>query len=147
MDKYNVNENRPELTDEQIEKGMDFSKVMTKASANGGSSFYKAIITGIGGLVLILSTVLFFSKDDAKQMAENTNSTLNSDANKPVLFTVDATKDTTLLYNTGSLIKIPANSFVDALGNKVEGLVELKYREFHNVGEIIPPCAAPVSVK
>ncbi len=137
MKKYNINENRPELTQEQIEKGVDFSKVKDKATAKPGSSFYKLIIAGIAGLVLIVSAVLFFSKDETEQIGENTNRALNSIDNMPTVFMIDVAKDTTLLYNTGSLIKIPANSFVDALGNKVEGLVELKYREFHNVGEII----------
>lgn len=137
MKKYNINENRPELTKEQMEKGKDFSKIESKASANAGSSFSKGMIAGLVSIVLILSAVLFFSKDDKKQIVENENAVLNSDANQPTVFMVDVAKDTTLLYNTGSLIKIPANSFVDSSGNKVEGLVELKYREFHNVGEII----------
>jgi hypothetical protein len=35
------------------------------------------------------------------------------------------------------MIKIPAGAFIDSAGKVIEGEVDLAYREFHNVGEII----------
>jgi hypothetical protein len=37
----------------------------------------------------------------------------------------------------GTEIIVPENAFVDAKGNEVKGEVEIKYREFHNVAEVM----------
>ncbi len=137
MEKYNVNENRPELTQEQLEAGMDFSKVKKIASKNARGSFYKKLTIGLGILILAVSTLLFLNQKDEKISKDSSILALKSEANQLQEFSVNVSKDTTLLFNTGSLIKIPENIFVDAQGNAITGLVELKYREFHNVGEII----------
>lgn len=136
MDTYNINDNRPDLTPSEIEKGKDFSKVKARATTGGGS-FYTPMIAGLTIAVLLISSVLFFGKKTENNSASNTKAMLPTNANKQTVFSIDPTRDTTLVYNTGSEIKIPAHVFVDAKGNEVTGIVELRYREFHNPGEIL----------
>lgn len=48
----------------------------------------------------------------------------------------DADKGTTIERPNGTMIRIPANAFVDSSGNKVNGKVVLKVREFHQANDI-----------
>lgn len=52
-------------------------------------------------------------------------------------YTVNASEDQTLSTPSGTQIHIPANAFVDADGNPVEGEVAIRYREFHSAKDII----------
>lgn len=53
-------------------------------------------------------------------------------------FKVDASKGKTIeIKETGSSIVIPANAFVDAAGNTVTGEVEIQFKEYHDVGDIL----------
>lgn len=47
-------------------------------------------------------------------------------------FQVDALKGDTLFYETGSIILLPPNAFVDKDGSIIKGSVQVKYREFSN---------------
>ena len=47
-------------------------------------------------------------------------------------YSVEAEKGDTLLYESGSILVFPSNSFVDKNGNLVKGKVKVKYREFSN---------------
>lgn len=47
-------------------------------------------------------------------------------------FSVETSKKTSLKYETGSLITIPDNAFVDIKGKPIVGKVDIKYREFHD---------------
>ena len=106
-------------------------------AANQRKSLYQKSAAGLAGLALIISLMVYLNQKPSEQISDTADIVLANNANQPSAFMIDTNKDTTLLYSTGSLITIPANSFVDSAGNKVEGIVELKYREFHNVGEII----------
>lgn len=107
MSNYNIVENRPELSLEQIEKGMDFSKVKQKAAAGSGSSFYGAMIGGLGVVVLLVSSVLFFSEKNNPVVTENSNSTIPLKENAPENYTIPAEKDTSLLSTSPSMVNIP----------------------------------------
>lgn len=52
-------------------------------------------------------------------------------------YTVNASKDQTFSTPSGTQIHIPANVFVDAEGNPVEGEVAIRYRELHSAKDII----------
>lgn len=52
-------------------------------------------------------------------------------------FTIDASKEQTIRTETGTVINIPEGAFQDADGNKIEGEVDIQYREFHNAAGII----------
>jgi len=51
-------------------------------------------------------------------------------------YVFDADKGTTIERPNGTMIRIPANAFVDSSGNKVNGKVVLKVREFHQANDI-----------
>jgi hypothetical protein len=46
MKKYNIFENRPELTPSEIEKGMDFNKIKMNAAAKPTLSLTKILVGG-----------------------------------------------------------------------------------------------------
>lgn len=50
---------------------------------------------------------------------------------------IDATEGKTLSFDNGSEVIIPANAFVDRNGNVIEGKVDLQYREFHSIADVI----------
>lgn len=52
-------------------------------------------------------------------------------------FAFDAHQSQNLQYETGTEINIPANIFIDSLGKPYTGQVNLKYREFHDVVDIL----------
>jgi len=51
-------------------------------------------------------------------------------------YSIDAQKDTVLLYKTGSKITIPKNAFLDSEGKVIKGKVDIQYREFSNAFDI-----------
>jgi hypothetical protein len=53
------------------------------------------------------------------------------------VYVLDTERDTILTHSTGSKLRIPAHAFKDAKGNVVKGKVELHYREFHDVVDVI----------
>lgn len=52
-------------------------------------------------------------------------------------YTVDVKEGGKLTTVTGSTIEIPADAFVDANGNPIEGEVTIQFREFHDATDII----------
>jgi len=155
MKKYNINENHPELTKEQIEKGMDFSKVKKMAAAKTYGSFYKAMIAGIGVTMLIICPVALnhnnadssstsysnYEKDTVvlSQKGSLTKELARPFPNIPVeyeKFTIEANEYSSVKSADGSVIKIPANCMVDSLGNPVKGQMELRYREFRDMVDV-----------
>lgn len=52
-------------------------------------------------------------------------------------YEIDAEEGGVISLTNGGTIEIPANAFVDKSGNPVEGKVDVKYREFHDVADII----------
>lgn len=145
MKKYNINENQPELNAEQVEKGMDFNKVKANAAKLGKWSFVKKTVIASGSAAALVTALLIYSGSEKNPIengkADLSNATsqdqLNTDANKPTDFVIDPTRDTSLIYATGSVLNIPASVFVNEKGETIKTRVTLKYREFHNPGEII----------
>ena len=53
-------------------------------------------------------------------------------------YKIEGNKDQKIVIDeTGTTINIPADAFVDKNGNQVAGPVEIKFREFHNAGDVI----------
>lgn len=139
MEKFNIKENRPELTKAEIEQGMDFSKISAGAKGTAKIISLKGLlVTGIAATVIISGIVLWpkiTGDDSGKDLAENI--ILPNKENSTDTFLVSSEKDTTLIYSTGTKIKIPAGSFVNEKGEPVKGNVKINYREFHKVSEIL----------
>lgn len=56
---------------------------------------------------------------------------------KPIVQQINANKGGTIDIESGTQIVIPPNTFVDANGVPVQGEIEVNYREFHNVTDIV----------
>ncbi len=139
MEKYNIKSNRPELSKAEIEEGMDFSKIQAKAGP--GARIFplkKVLLSGMAAAVII-AVGYFVPKmiDSGKGEVLTDKTILPTTANVPDTFVVNTVKDTTLVYTSGTKIKIPAGSFVDEKGEPVKGKVKINYREFHKVSEIL----------
>ncbi|HKC68013.1 MAG TPA: hypothetical protein VKG26_07265 [Bacteroidia bacterium] len=135
MKKYNIKINRPELTKLEIEQGLDFNKVSSSANAKN-AGLAKIIGIGLGIIIAIIIGVIWFNnKTNNNEATEQIK--LPTNTNLQDSFIVNTKKDTILVYKTGSQIKIPANAFVGKNGKEIKGTVKIKYREFHNVGEIL----------
>jgi len=52
-------------------------------------------------------------------------------------YTIDAQKSQTLLYQSGTVIKIPDNAFIDHNGMPVKGNVNIHYREFSDIIDVL----------
>jgi hypothetical protein len=151
MEKYNINHNRPSLTQEQIENGFNFSKIKEMASTKTQGSFYKAMIAGIGMALLILSPVIINhnSKQNNKLSSATDSSTYQTNTSTKIQtrpfpdipityeeFTINGNENISIKTKSGSIIIIEKNSIVDSLGNAVEGNINLKYREFRDMVDV-----------
>lgn len=138
MDKFNIKENRPELTKAEIEKGMDFDKVMKSVPSAKIFPLKKYVLMGMAATALITLTIFWPSITgvDSTELKRETVK-LPTTSNPADTFVVNSERDTVLIYSTGSKISIPANAFADADGEPVKGKVKISYREFHNVSEIL----------
>lgn len=52
-------------------------------------------------------------------------------------YSIDAEKGGDIFIKSGTKITIPADAFIDKEGNLVKGKVEIKYREFHEMTDIL----------
>jgi len=139
MKKYDIKENRPELSKAEIEQGMDFNKI--KKGAAGSAKIFslkKILLTGIAASTLITLAIFWpdITGSDSTHL-KNAMAKLPTQDNPTDTFVVNNEKDTTLVYASGTKITIPANVFVDEKGAPVKGNVKINYREFHNVGDIL----------
>ena len=138
MKKYNVKENRPELTDANVELGMDFNKIKAKASA--GAKLFSAKNLAITSICItaIISLLMFINRNSNNDSSSrNQLVQLPNNENIPDSFLVNSQRDTTLIHSSGSQIKIPAGAFVDGNGKEIKGQIKINYLEYHNLGEII----------
>ncbi len=139
MKKYTLKENRPELTKAEIEQGMDFNKIKSKAAPGAKVvSLKRYVLMGMAATVLVSLTIFWpqISGTDQTHLTKEV-AQLPTKSNPPDTFVVSTAKDTTLIYSSGTKINIPAGSFVDEKGTPVKGNVKINYREFHKVSEIL----------
>jgi hypothetical protein len=143
MNKYNIKKNREKLSDSEIQQQMNFDKFMsgytpTKFNFLKGAKFY-SIIASVTVVVVAAGYMVFnASKNEA-------SSNLQPFIQPPIAaldvpsdsFVLLNTKDTTLVYSTGTTIGIPAGAFTDESGNDVTGEVKINYREFHDPIDIM----------
>ncbi len=138
MSKIKFNTNRKNISDEQALKHKSFDKVMAGYKALS-TPLYKTFKfwagAGVAVIAVVVATLLL--TNNLKKENESAIKALFENLDVPAdSYLVDANKDTTIKTKSGSQIKISANSFVDKNGNLVNGKVEIKYREFHDVIDI-----------
>lgn len=139
MKKYDIKQNRPELSKIEIEQGMDFGEIRARAAAGPGAHIFSLrtlLVAGIAAAAAVMLTIYWPSITGQQTQTLAANVQLPNKVNIPDTFVISTHKDTTLVYNSGSRIKIAAGTFVDAKGEPVKGKVKINYREFHKVSEI-----------
>lgn len=147
MDKYKINRNREPLTPDDVAKGQNFDAFLDKYSAStgsGGSAAGKSFFTKPGffigvaalGIVAVGTYIALSSDPNPAAVTAFVQPPLPNVIVADTAYTVDAETGGDFLYETGSLIRIPAGAFLDSAGNPVSGKVEIRYREFHDPADI-----------
>jgi len=158
MREYKINMDRPDPTPEEIARSKDFSKVLSRFSTLTKPMYLKTWFLSMAALVvaatvLIIANVLMDKAGPGRHaeqsyVYEPSQPDLMGDVpfiNPPMEgvnvdyehFQVNAEEKSKLEYSlSGTQIKIPKDAFMDVDGRDVEGEVELKYREFHDVVDI-----------
>jgi flagellar basal body-associated protein FliL len=95
MKKYNMIENRPELSQKEVEEGMDFRKVLSESSTSSKSNL--KLIAIISVVLFLLGIALFFLID----FQSTKNSESESKQQVPVQF--DSLKEKSLSIETFTL--------------------------------------------
>lgn len=143
MKKFTIKKDKEPITDQEINKQMNFDKFINgytppvKGWFSGGVKLYGIVAAGVA--VVAIAGYLLIGKNNKEQIAEKPFvappvKTLDI---VPESFIVDSNTDTTLIYSTGSIITIPSNSFADAEGKDVSGKIKIHYREFHDQIDIM----------
>ncbi len=135
MKPYNFRRNPKPLTPNDIENGKNFNEVLKAAGKPPliTPSALKWMGIGLSSLAVLLG--LYFGLSNNTEPETSFVQPLG-----PVPFTsalINPEKDTLLHLSTGSTIFIPAFSVVNKDGTPSKGPVEIKYREFRNVGDIL----------
>lgn len=139
MSKIKFNTNRKNISDEQALKHKSFDKVMAGYKVLS-TPIYKTFKfwagAGVAVTVIVVATLLL--TNNAQQKIESDIKPPLPELNtKPRTYLVDVGKDTLIITESGTQIKIKANSFLDKNGNPITGKVDINYREFHDVVDII----------
>lgn len=155
-----INTNRAKITDEDIEKGKDFDKLLAQFKEESIQKakkdkrlprLRKLVYTGLIAGVVVVCTVTFnqFShssndktaahQTDKSQVviAETGEKKFIQPLSKKVTlpystYKVSAHKGGTITHPSSSTIKIPKGAFVKKNGAEVKGDVEIQYREMHD---------------
>ncbi len=101
-------------------------------------------------LILISTVILLFAckqqqEKEKIQVAENLNAAKQESVIRPIdgletpitHFKIDPNKDNTLQTAYGGEVKIPANSIVDATGKPISGEVDIQWKEYHTLTDIL----------
>ena len=156
MSEYKINMDRSDPTPEEIARNKDFSKVLNQYSTLTQPVYTKTWFLSTATLVvaagLLIVANLFMDKKDQEKDVEQSYVyqpsqvdliTQEPFVNPPLdgtdipyeTYIVDAAEKSKLKYHTGTKIKVPKNAFIDEKGNDIDGEVELRYREFHDVAD------------
>lgn len=143
MTKFNFKKNRETLTDKEMEQRMNFDKFISgytpvKTVGIKGAKFYSILASA--SVVLVAAGYLVFKNMEAgittteKPFIDPPAKSMNVASE---IFACSSLGDTTLVYQTGTIIHLPASAFVDENGQDINGPVEIKYREFHDPVDIM----------
>lgn len=158
MKKINTTINRPDISVNEINKGKDFDQLY-KSYTKATKPFFKQkwfiantiVVIGAIALIFVLNTPEEIQKEtttemSTKEVVQITENNIAAPFVTPPIegvnvpfssYEVSGSKKQTITHSSGTIIKIPKNAFVTEAGNLVKGKVEIKYREFKNVAEII----------
>lgn len=140
MSKYKINTTKKPLSEDDIANNMNFDKFYSGYSASAKTSWLtKGMKIFLGGtvttVVIVTATFVIYKSikhKDSEASQAFINPPLPELNTRSDEFMVDNSKDTTIVYKTGSVIYVPANSFKTKEGKDAKKKVKIKYREFHD---------------
>ena len=143
MKKFNIKKDKVKLTDQEIQQNMNFDKFISgytppvKGWLSAGTKLYTLIASV--SMVVIVAGYLLLSTNRKEGIASVPfiNPPVQALTIPATNFIVNTDMDSTLIYSTGTIITIPSSSFVDADGKDVKGKVEIHYREYHDIIDIM----------
>ena len=140
MKNFKINMNRNSLSPDDITKGKNFDQVLKNYSAMK-PPFFKTPKLWFGASAVLVTTIaalVLYTKlaDSVTSAPEFINPPIAEVNIKQVSYIINAGSDSTITYNSGSKIHIPANAFLDKNGQPVKGNVDLHYREFKKPSEV-----------
>jgi hypothetical protein len=140
MKNFKINKNQTPLSDEEIAKGKNFNQLFKTYSAIKTPVFKSAkfwLASSALVVASIIALVLHYKLLDAiESNAPFIHPPIAKADIQTNTFVLDADKDSTITYPSGSKIHVPAHAFTDDKGNLVSGPVQLHYREFQKVAEV-----------
>ncbi len=149
-----LNINREPLSEEDFKKAENFNEVLEKYNAaagagNGsggdsGGGFFKSPWFWMAGGAAIITVLLYFGLNTDSSESDNQDIAEMGLIAPPIEgldieasnYTVQANMADTIDHN-GSRIIVPQNAFLDDNGNLVDGTVDMYYREFHSLTDIL----------
>jgi hypothetical protein len=152
--KKKININRDPINGEEIASRMNFNQLLSNFPGYIKLPFYKTgwFITTVASVaVLVTVTTILFSNNNAKDGVISASPPVTTESIityaedtpciNPPIKKLDIQSDSyycenevggEFTHSSGSLIKVPKNTFVDKNGNSLNGEIELRYREFHD---------------
>lgn len=153
MNPRKINIDRENITAEEINAGKDFQKVLKGYKKTGGFTLNKILLITATVTMVFVSAILFFRKENKQEDSKQTvnaespqiKTTQKRKVNPPVegieipfeKFTANNASKSSFKTKNGSLIHIPANAFIDNAGKEIIGTVEIRFREYKNVADIV----------
>lgn len=140
MSKFKIKTDKQPLSESDIASNMNFDKFYSGYTAAAKTSWLtKGMKTFLGGtvttVVVVTATFVIYrsiKQKDTLATAAFVNPPVPELNNSADNFLIDNDKDTTIVYKTGSMIFVPANSFKTKDGKDARKKVRIKYREFHD---------------
>jgi hypothetical protein len=145
MNKFNIKTNKEPLSSEEISRKMDFDKFYSgyaAASAVGKTSWLsKTAKIYLSATAIVVVTATFVIYKSVKSKSEASTAFINPPV--PELnyqsegFMIDNSKDTTIVYKSGTTIYVPAYAFKRKDGKNAGKNVKISYREFRDPVDFI----------
>jgi hypothetical protein len=152
--KKKINIDRDPINGGEITSRMNFNQLLSNFPGYIKLPFYKTgwFITTVASVaVLVTVTAILFSNNNAKDGVISASPPVTTESIityaedtpciNPPIKKLDIQSDSyycenevggEFTHSSGSLIKVPKNTFVDKNGNSLNGEIELRYREFHD---------------
>jgi hypothetical protein len=152
--KKKINIDRDPINGGEITSRMNFNQLLSNFPGYIKLPFYKTgwFITTVASVaVLVTVTTILFSNNNAKDGVISASPPVTTESIityaedtpciNPPIKKLDIQSDSyycenevggEFTHSSGSLIKVPKNTFVDKNGNSLNGEIELRYREFHD---------------
>lgn len=146
MEKIKIKLDTPEMPDENILKHKNFDNVLKMVKT--GKPFFKSakFIAGTSSVIIIAAivTVILYQnniKNNAITIITPTDTTDSIIKISPPIkdkdipweyYTLESNNKVDIVTQSGTVLHIPDNAFVDSAGNRIVPPVKLKYREFRN---------------